>query len=131
MTTSSGSKSATKSLAWPSAPSMSSSRSCDGPGRFRSGLWDMQHRASGTVSSRGQGEDVEDRGAQLGRELSDGCACDAAIGTQDDHGFLPGVEPAFQLAGTVADDRHIRIVVTGPVQLGLRARRDERGAQLL
>src|ERR1700720_3753151 len=107
MTTSSGSKRSTNSRARASAASMSSRRSCDGPGRFSSGLWDIQHRASGTVSSRGQGEDVEERGTQLGGELSDTRARDTAIGAQEQHGFLVRVEPGLKLAGPVAYDGHV------------------------
>src|SRR5271156_2346995 len=121
MTTSSGSKCVTKSFACVSAPPMSSRRSCDGPGRLSSGLWDMQHRAMGTLeitASRCQGEDVEDRGAQLGGELSDARARDAAIGAQEQHRFLVTVEPGLELASPVADDSHVRIVIALPVQLG-------------
>src|ERR1700733_10454618 len=129
MTTSSGSNPSTNSRAFANAVSMSSRRSCDGPGRFSSGLWDIQHRASGTVSSRYQGEDVEERGAQLGRELSDTRARDATIGAQEQHGLLAGVEPGFEIAATVADDHNVRVVVPGPVQLGQRPRRYELSAQ--
>src|ERR1039458_1314420 len=120
MTTISGLKSATKSLACMITTSMSSRRSRDGPGRFSSGLWDIQHRASDTVSSRCQGEDVEERGAQLGGELSDARARDTTVGTQEQHGFLVSVEPALELARAVTDDDDVGIVVPGPVQLGQR-----------
>src|SRR5580692_6053069 len=106
MTTISGLKPATKSLACVSAPSMSSRRSCDGPGRLSSGLWDMQHRAMGTLkftASRCQGEDVEERGTQLGSELSDTRARDAPIGAKEQHGFPVTVEPGLELTGPVAD----------------------------
>src|ERR1700722_13668910 len=116
MTTSSGSKRSTNSRARASAASMSSRRSCDGPGRFSSGLWDIQHRASGTVSSRGQGEDVEERGTQLGGELSDTRARDATVGAQKQHRFFVCVEPGFEVAAAVADDQDVWIVVSGPVQ---------------
>ena len=105
---------------------MSSSRSCDGPGRFSSGLWDIQHRASGTLQitpSRCECEGVEERGTQLGGELSDAGARDAPIGAQEQHRFLVGVEPGLELARAVADDDDIGIVVAGPVQLGQRPRR--------
>src|ERR1700722_6076897 len=131
MTTSSGSKPSTNSLACASAVSMSSRRSCDGPGRFSSGLWDIQQRASGTVSSRYQGEDVEERDTQLGCELSDAGARNATIGAQEQHGFLVGVEPGFEMTAAVPDDHDVRIVVTGPVQLAQRPRCHELRAQRL
>src|SRR5271156_5958998 len=118
MTVSSWSKCVTNSFACVSALPMSSRRSCDGPGRLSRGLWDIQHRASGTVSSRCQGEDVEDRGTQLGGELSNTRARDTAIGAQEQHGFLVSVEPSLELAGPVADDSHVGIVVAVPMQLG-------------
>src|SRR5277367_703507 len=133
MTTSSGSKPSTNSLACVSAPSMSSRRSCDGPGRFSSGLWDIQHRARGTLkitASRCQGEHVEDRGTQLGCELSNAGARDATVRAQEQHGFPVGVEPGFEPPGAVADDRHVRVVMSGPVQLRLRASGNELRAQL-
>src|ERR1700759_2915950 len=134
MTTSSGSKSVTKSLACVSAPPMSSRRSCDGPGRLSSGLWDMQHRAMGTLkitASRCQGEDLEERGTHVGGELSNTRARDTAIGAQEQHGFLVSVEPGLELAGPVADDSHVGIVVAVPVQLRQWPSGDERGAQRL
>src|ERR1700733_1016448 len=131
MTTISGSKSSTNCRAGVSALSMSSRRSCDGPGRLSRGLWDMQHRASGTVSSRCQGEDVEERGTQLGGELSDTRARDTAIGAQEQHGFLVRVEPGLKLAGPVADDGHVGIVVAVPMQLGQWPGGDELGSQRL
>src|ERR1700722_4910167 len=114
MATISGSKSSTNCRACVSALSISSRRSCDGPGRLRSGLWDIQHRASGTVSSRGQGEDVEERGTQLGGELSDTRARDTTVGAQKQHGFSVDVEPGFEIAAAVADDQDVWIVVSGP-----------------
>src|SRR6202020_1347391 len=117
MATISGSKSSTNCRACVSALSISSRRSCDGPGRLRSGLWDIQHRASGTVSSRCQGEDVEELGTQLGCELSDTRARDTTIGAQKQHGFLVSVEPRLELAPAVTGDDHVGIVVPGPVQL--------------
>src|SRR5271155_5965707 len=131
MTTSSGPKLSTNSLACASAASMSSRRSCDGPGRFSSGLWDIQHRASGTVSSRCQGEDLEERGTQLGGELSNTRARDTAIGAQEQHGFLVSVEPGLELAGPVADDSDVGIIVAVPVQLGQWPGGDELRAQRL
>src|SRR6202035_1332328 len=131
MTTISGSKCSTNCRAGVSALSMSSRRSCDGPGRLSRGLWDMQHRASGTVSSRCQGEDVEERGTQLGGELSDARARDTAIGAQEQHGFLVSVEPGLELTGPVADDSHVGIVVAIPVQLGQWPGGDELGTQRL
>src|ERR1700684_59196 len=131
MTTISGSKSSTNSRAWVSATSMSSRRSCGGPGRFSSGLWDIQHRASGTVSSRSQGEDVEERGTQLGGKLSDTRARDATIRAQEQHGFFVTVEPGFELAPAVTDDDHVGIVMSGPVQLGQRTGRDKLRAKRL
>src|SRR5271154_5297771 len=131
MTTSSGSKSSTNCLACVSAPSMSSRRSCDGPGRLSRGLWDIQHRASDTVSSRCQGEDVEYRGTRLRGELSNTCARDTAIGTQEQHGFLVAVEPGLELAGPVADDSDVGIIVAVPVQLGQWPGGDELRAQRL
>src|ERR1700722_12936704 len=131
MTTSSGSYARTNCRASASAVLMSSRRSCDGPGRFSSGLWDIQHRASGTVSSRGQGEDVEERGTQLGGELSDTRARDTTVGAQEQHGFLVDVEPGFEIACAVADDDHVGLVVTGPVQLGQRPGRTELCTQRL
>src|ERR1700721_4846429 len=104
MTTISGSKSSTNCRAGLSALSMSSRRSCDGAGRWSRGPWDIQHRASGTVSSRCQGEDLEERGTQLGGELSNTRARDTAIGAQEEHGFLVTVEPGLEPAGPVADD---------------------------
>src|SRR5580693_6236765 len=98
MTTSSGLKVSTNSLACASAVSMSSRRSCDGPGRFSSGLWDIQHRASGTVSSRYQGQDVEERDTQLGGELSDTRARDTTVGAQEQHGFSVDVETGIENA---------------------------------
>src|SRR6201996_5009979 len=134
MTTSSGSKSVTKSLACVSAPPMSSRRSCDGPGRLSSGLWDMQYRAMGTLkisASRCQGEDLEERGTHVGGELSDTRARDAAIGAQEQHGFLVSVEPGLELTGPVADNSHVGIVIAIPVQLGQWPGCDELGAQRL
>src|SRR5271156_2143744 len=131
MTTISGSKSSTNCRACVSALSMSSRRSCDGPGRLSRGLWDIQHRASGTVSSRCQGEDLEERGTQLGGELSNTRARDTAIGAQEQHGFLVSVEPGLELAGPVADDSHVGIVIAIPVQLGQWPGGDELGAQRL
>src|ERR1700745_2938245 len=134
MTTSSGSKPSTNSLACASAPSMSSRRSCGGPGRFSSGLWDIQHRAMGTLkitASRCQGEDVEDRGTQLGGELSDTGARDATVGAQKQHRLLVGVEPGFEVAAAVADDQDVWVVVPGPVQLVQRPRGHEFRAQRL
>src|ERR1700744_3172514 len=106
MTTSSGAKSVTKSLACVSAPPMSSRRSCDGPGRLSSGLWDMQHRAMGTLkitASRCQGQDVEQRNTRLRGELSDTGTRDASIGAQEQHRLSVPVEPGFQLTLPVAD----------------------------
>src|SRR6202012_5901530 len=131
MTTICGLNLSTNSRACASAVSMSSRRSCDGPGRFSSGLWDIQNRASGTVSSRYQGEDLKERGAHLGCELSDARARDTAIGAQEQHGLLVGVEPSFQVASAVADDHNVWVVVPGPVQLSQRPRRHELGAQRL
>src|SRR6516164_358575 len=131
MTTSSGLKLSTNSRACASAPSMSSRRSCAGPGRFSSGLWDIQQRASGTVSSRCQGEDVEERGTQLWRELSDTGARDATVGAQKQHRLLVGVEPGFEVAAAVADDQDVWVVVPGPVQLAQRPRGHEFRAQRL
>src|ERR1700684_1863530 len=116
MTTISGSKSSTNCRACVSTRSMSSRRSCDGPGRLSRGLWDIQHRASDTVSSRCQREDVEGRGTQLGGELSNTCAGGTAIGAEEQHGFLLSVDPALELAGPVADHCHVGIVVAVPVQ---------------
>ena len=70
------------------------------------------------TASRCQGEDVEERGTQLGAELSDTRARDTAIGTQEQHGFLVSVEPGLELAGPVADHCHVGIVVAVPMQLG-------------
>src|SRR6516165_5588684 len=98
MTTSSGSYSSTNSRACAIAPSTSSSRSCDGPGRFSSGLCDIQHRASVTLEitpSRREGEGVQQRGAQLGRELSDTRPRDAPVGAQEQYRFRVGVEPGL------------------------------------
>src|ERR1700730_8417370 len=134
MTTISGSKSSTNCRACVSALSMSSRRSCDGPGRLSRGLWDIQHRAMGTLkitASRGQGEDVEERGTQLGGELSDTGARDTTVGAQEQHGFLVDVEPGLEIACAVADDDHVGIVVTGPVQLGHRPGRNELCTQRL
>src|SRR3984885_12849243 len=134
MTTISGSKSSTNCRACVSALSMSSRRSCDGPGRLSRGLWDIQHRAMGTLeitASRCQGEDVEERGTQLGGELSNTRARDTTIGAQEQHGFLVTVEPGLELAGPVADDGHVGIVVAVPVQLGQRPGGNELGAQRL
>src|SRR6185437_4003567 len=134
MVTISGLKSATKSLACVRALSMSSRRSCDGPGRLSSGLWDIQHRAIGTLkftASRCQGEYVEKRGAHFGRELGDTGPRDASIGAQEQHGFAMPVEEGLQLAGRVADDHHVGIVVAVPVQLGQRPGRDELRPQRL
>src|SRR6202012_1127089 len=117
MTTISGLKSSTNCLAGVSALSMSSRRSCDGPGRLSRGLWDIQHRASGMVSSRCQGENLEERGTQLGRELSNARARDTAIGAQEKQGFLVTIEPGLELTGPVADDSHVGIVSAIPVQL--------------
>src|SRR6201996_9858524 len=102
MTTISGSKSSTNCRACLSALSMSSRRSRDGPGRLSSGLWDMQHRAMGTLkitASRCQGEDLEERGTHVGGELSDTRARDAAIGAQEQHGFLVNVDAGLELTG--------------------------------
>src|SRR6201999_2235566 len=104
MTTSSGSKSVTKSLACVSAPPMSSRRSWDGPGRLSSGVGDIPHRPMGPLkitASRCQGEDLEERGTHVGGELSDTRARDAAIGAQEQHGFLVRVEPCLELTGPV------------------------------
>src|ERR1700761_520734 len=134
MTTISGLKSATKSLACVSALSMSSSRSWDGPGRLSSGLWDIQHRARGTLeitASRCQGENVEKRGTQIGRELGDTRARNTTVGTQEQHGFGVRVEPGLELTRPVADHDHVRIVIAVPVQLGQRASRDQPGPQRL
>jgi len=53
------------------------------------------------TASRCQGEDVEERGTQLGCELSDTGARDATVGAQKQHGLLVGVEPGFELAAAV------------------------------
>src|ERR1700733_15789128 len=131
MTTISGSKSSTNCRAGVSAVSMSSSGSVDRPRRLSRGLWDIQHRASGTVSSRCQGEDLEERGTQLRAELSNTRARDTAIGAQEEHGFLVSVEPGLELAGPVADDGHVGIVVAIAVQLGQWPGGDELGTQRL
>src|ERR1700753_1917882 len=102
MTTSSGGSSSTNRPARASAALTSSSRSWDGPGRFSSGLWDIQHRASGTwqiTPSRCQREGVQQRGAELGCELRDAGARDAAVGAQEQYGFLVPVEPGLERAG--------------------------------
>ena len=111
---------------------MSSRRSCGGPGRFSSGLWDIQHRAMGTLkitASRCQGEDVEERGTQLGGELSDARARDTAIGAQEQHRFLVRVEPGLKTTGAIADDHNVGVVVPGPMQLSERAERNKAAAQ--
>src|ERR1700761_808936 len=99
---------------------MSSSRSRDGPGRFRSGLWDIQHRASGTSAitpSRGESEGIKESLTQFGRELSDARTRDTPIGTQKHHRFRVRVEPGFDTTASIADDHDIGIVVPSPVQL--------------
>src|SRR6478672_10760659 len=102
MTTSSGSYAVTNSLAAVRAPLMPSSRSCDGPGRFKSGLWDIQHSVSGIVSSfLSQMENREQRRAQLRRPLGDAGACDAPVGSKEQHGVGVGVEPRLEGARAV------------------------------
>src|ERR1700757_855905 len=99
---------------------MSSSRSRDGPGRFRSGLWDIQHRARATSAitpSRGESEGIKEGGTQLRRALSDAGTRDTPIGTQEHYRFRVRVEPGFDTAASIADDHDIGIVVPGPVQL--------------
>src|ERR1700739_1127629 len=99
---------------------MSSRRSRDGPGRFRSGLWDIQHRARATSAltpSRGESEGIKEGGTQLGRALSDAGTRDTPIGTQEHYRFRLRVEPGFDNAASIADDHDIGIVVPGPVQL--------------
>jgi hypothetical protein len=59
------------------------------------------------TASRCQGEDVEERSAQLRRELSDTRARDAAVGTQEQHGLLVGVEPGFEIATPVPDHHDV------------------------
>jgi hypothetical protein len=63
--------------------------------------------------------------------LSYAGARNATIGAQEQHGFLVGVEPGFEMTAAVADDHDVRIVVTGPVQLAQRPRCDELRAQRL
>src|SRR3954471_4671208 len=105
MTTSSGSYAVTNSLAAARAALMSSSRSCDGPGRFSSGLWDIQDSVSGIVPSfLRQMENREQRCAHLRRALGDAGACDAPIRSEKKHGVGVGVEPGLEGAGPVADD---------------------------
>src|SRR5258708_38466873 len=107
---------------------MSSSRSRDGPGRFSSGLWDIQHRASVTFDitpSRGEGEGVKQRRAQFGRELSYAGTRDAPIGAQEQYRFLVGVEPGFETTTAIADDHDVLFVVPGPLQLSQRTQRTE------
>src|SRR3982074_1904520 len=119
MTTSSGSYAVTKFRASDSADSMSSRRSCDGPGRFSSGLCDIQQRASDAIGihayAPGQTENVEQRRAQFGRALGDAGAGDAAIGAQEQHGIGVDVEPRLQRAGAIADDDDVGVVVSRPV----------------
>ena len=83
------------------------------------------------TASRCQGEDLEQRSTQFGGELGNRCTRDAAIGAQEQHGFLVGVEPGFELAGPVTDDDHVGIVVTVPVQLGQRPGHNELRPQQL
>src|SRR5690242_10292373 len=120
MTTNSGSKAATKSRAWAIPASTSSSRSRGGPGRFSSGLWDIQQRASGTVQftpSRSQGQGFDQGGTQLGGALGDARAGDTPVRAQEHHRFLVPVEPGLDVAAAVTDDHHVRIVLPGPAQL--------------
>src|ERR1700712_3988179 len=134
MTTSSGSKSVTNSRACAIAASTSSSRSRGGPGRFRSGLWDIQQRAIGTVDitpSRRQRERIDEGVTHLGRKLGDTGARDTAIGTQEYHRFLMSVEPGFEASGTIAHDHDVGIVMPGPVQLSQRTGGDELRPQCL
>ena len=83
------------------------------------------------TASRSQGEDVEERGTHVGGELGDRRTRDAAIGAQEQHGLLVSVEPGLELTGPVADDGHVGIVITIPVQLGQWPDGDELGAQRL
>src|ERR1700750_1297721 len=105
---------------------MSSRSSGDGPGRFSSGLCDIQHSAiafSGlmtAISSLGQTQNVEECGAQLGRELRDASACYAPVGPQEQHGLGVRVEPRLERPGAVADDDALGVVVPGPTQLRQR-----------
>src|SRR5215207_6652582 len=121
MTTSSGSYAVTKSRALASADSMSSRRSRDGPGRFSSGLCDIQQRASVAMrtgaSSLGQMKDVEKGFAHLGRTLGDAGPGDAAVGAQEHYGIGVGVEPRLQCTGAITDDDDVGVVVSRPVQL--------------
>src|ERR1700761_4714687 len=99
---------------------MSSSRSRDGPGRFRSGLWDIQHRASVTFAltpSRDESQGIDQRGAQVGRQLRDAGPRDAPIRTKEHDRFPADVEPGFQAPAAVADDDDVGFVVPGPMQL--------------
>src|SRR5689334_12671772 len=132
MTTSSGSYARTNSRASANAALILSSRSCDGPGRFSSGLWDIQQRVSGTVtSSLSQVENFEQRRAGVGRPLRNASTRDAPVGAQEKHGLGVGVEPGLQSSRAVADDDDVGVVVTSPAQLRHRPRRNESGAQRL
>ena len=84
-----------------------------------------------TTSSLGQMQDTEQCGTDLGRPLGDARAGDTAVRPQEQHRFAVTVEPLLQGPGTVTDHDHVRVIVAGPVQLGLRARRDESGAERL
>src|SRR5215208_640932 len=118
MTTSSGSKAWTNSRASASAPLTTSRRPRDGPGRFRSGLWDIQHRLSDiSTSSLGQMEHPEQRRAQFGSVLRYARTGDAAVGAQEQHRIRIRVEPRLEGAGAVADDDDVGVVVSRPPQL--------------
>ena len=83
------------------------------------------------ASFLGQTEDVEQRRAQFWRALRDTCARDAAIGAHEQHGVGEDVEPRLERACPVTDDRHIGVVVAGPIQLGHGPCFDEAGPQRL
>src|SRR6478672_3002696 len=113
MTTSSGSKARTNSRAWASAPLISSSRSCDGPGRFSSGLWDIQQRVSAIrtrASSPGEMENFEQGCARFRCALGDARGGDASIRPDEQHGIGVDVEPCLEGTKAVADDDHVGIV---------------------
>src|ERR1700761_2241472 len=100
----------TNARAWAIAPSMWSSRSRDGPGRFSSGLGDIQHRARGTSATpslRLEREGLNERGAEVGCELGDAGPRDAPVGAQEHDRLRVHVEPRFEAAGAVTHDLHI------------------------
>ena len=57
-------------------------------------------------------ENHEQRRAQLRRPLGDAGACDAPVGSKEQHGVGVGVEPGLEGTRAIADDDDIGIIVS-------------------